>query len=306
LTAAGDEVRLAYLMKHASIRRKALKASLFFASIYFISIALANPRAGYEVEEVERKGLDIVFALDVSKSMLCEDVVPNRIERAKQLIRNILEELSTDRVGMVIYAGSAFPQLPITTDYTMARMLLDHVSTDMVSSQGTALKDALELAEGFFEDSGNASKVVVVISDGENHEEGAMEIANDLKDEDFTLFTVGVGSNAGGPIPEKRGSRLIGYKKDQQGKVIITKLDAGQLKEIAQTGGGKYYDMSRSSAQVADLMTEVNALERAAYENIELRNYKDQFQWFLALGLILLLVEELIAERKWTRKTTKY
>ena len=298
LKSLGSDKRLNYLLGSFSIRRMMLKASLILAAFYLFVVSLANPRLGYEVEEVERKGLDIVFALDISKSMLCEDVVPNRIERAKQLIRNILSELSTDRIGLVVYAGSAFPQMPITTDYTMAMMLLDHINTNMVSSQGTALSEALELCEDFFEDQLGAAKVVIVLSDGEDHEEGAKEIAERMRDNKFSIYTVGIGTKSGAPIPQKRGERLIGYKKDSNGKVVITKLDESQLIEIAGVGKGEYYDLSKSSARLSNLMSDLNSLERKSYDSTELKNYKDQFQWFLALGLILIFMEEILPLRR--------
>lgn len=207
------------LAPEATKSRHAFKTLWTSLGIGCLIIALANPQVGSKLETVKRKGVDVVFALDVSKSMLAEDVAPNRLEKAKQIIGKTLDALGSDRIGLVVYAGSAYPQLPITTDYSAARMLLRTVNTDIVPSQGTAISEAIQLSDEYFS-SGETTKnkVLFIISDGEDHEEGAQDAAQSVVDKGILIYTIGVGTQKGGPIPEKVRGRTVDFKKTATAK----------------------------------------------------------------------------------------
>jgi Ca-activated chloride channel family protein len=284
--------------------KPALKITMIALGLSFLIFALINPKMGTQLKTVKRQGVDIVFALDVSKSMLAEDIAPNRLEKAKQIISKTINKLGSDRVGIIIYAGSAYPLLPITTDHSAAKMFLQNASPDMVSSQGTAINEALKLAKTFFDDDTQTNRFLFIISDGEDHEENSGKIAKEILNEGIKTFTVGVGSNKGVPIPIKRNGKFIGYKKDNKDEVVITKLHPETLKEIAENGEGKYLlgnNTTKSIEYIEDLLLKADKKE---FETKQFSDYKDQFQWFIGLGLLFLVLDVFLLNKKtkWVQK----
>lgn len=211
------------LTPERSVFKSVLKLVFLLLALSGIIIALVNPKIGTEMETVKREGIDIVFAIDVSKSMLAEDVAPNRLEKAKQVVSQIINQLGTDRIGIVGYAGSAYPVLPITSDYSVAKMFLQNMNTDIVSSQGTAISDAIEMSAGFFDDP-QTSKLIILVSDGEDHGEGSEEAAEKAREQGIKLITVGMGTEKGGPIPLKRNGITESFKRDKDGEVVVESI----------------------------------------------------------------------------------
>ena len=257
-----------------------------------------NPKIGTKLETIKREGVDIVFAIDVSKSMLAEDVAPNRIEKSKQLVTQIINNLASDRIGIIAYAGKAFPQLPITTDYAAAKMFLQSMNTDMLSSQGTAIDEAIQLSRNYFDDEEQTNRVLIIISDGEDHNDLSTEVAEAASEEGIKIYTIGVGSEKGGPIPLKRNGVVMSYKKDQKNETVITRLNAETLRLIAKEANGEYIDGNSTAAVVEQIRDILNAMDKKEFEAKEFAEYKDQFQWFLVFSLLFLILDILFLERK--------
>lgn len=275
-----------------------LKLVVLAMAVVCFCIALVNPKVGTKLETVTREGVDIVFAIDVSKSMLAEDVAPNRLEKAQQLTAQIINNLVSDRVGIIAYAGKAVPQLPITTDYAAAKMFLQNMNTDMLSSQGTAIDEAIQLSRTYFNDAEQTNRVLVIISDGEDHKDLNLDIAKAAAKEGIKIFTIGVGSEKGGPIPLKRNGVVMRYKKNQKGETVITKLNPNTLTAIAEEANGLFIQ-GQNTKQVTEKIAEIlNKLEKKEFEAKEFSEFKDQFQWFLGLGLFFLILDVLFLERK--------
>ena len=275
-----------------------LKLVVLAMAVVCFCIALVNPKVGTKLETVIREGVDIVFAIDVSKSMLAEDVAPNRLEKAQQLTAQIINNLVSDRVGIIAYAGKAVPQLPITTDYAAAKMFLQNMNTDMLSSQGTAIDEAIQLSRTYFNDAEQTNRVLVIISDGEDHKDLNLDVAKAAAKEGIKIFTIGVGSEKGGPIPLKRNGVVMRYKKNQKGETVITKLNPNTLTAIAEEANGLFIQ-GQNTKQVTEKIAEIlNKLEKKEFEAKEFSEFKDQFQWFLGLGLFFLILDVLFLERK--------
>lgn len=275
-----------------------LKLVVLAMAVVCFCIALVNPKVGTKLETVTREGVDIVFAIDVSKSMLAEDVAPSRLEKAQQLTAQIINNLVSDRVGIIAYAGKAVPQLPITTDYAAAKMFLQNMNTDMLSSQGTAIDEAIQLSRTYFNDAEQTNRVLVIISDGEDHNDLNLDVAKAAAKEGIKIFTIGVGSEKGGPIPLKRNGVVMRYKKTQKGETVITKLNPNTLTAIAEEANGLFIQ-GQNTKQVTEKIAEIlNKLEKKEFEAKEFSEFKDQFQWFLGLGLFFLILDVLFLERK--------
>lgn len=282
-----------------------LKLLVLLAGLAFLILGLVNPKIGTRLETIKREGVDIVFAVDVSKSMLAEDIAPNRLEKAKRLVSEIINSLASDRIGIIAYAGQAFPQLPITTDYGAAKMFLQSMNTDMLSSQGTAIGDAIELASTYYDDAEQTNRVLFIVSDGEDHSEGSLTDAVELAvEEGVQIFTIGVGTAKGGPIPIKRNGVVESLKKDSEGQVVITKLDEAMLLQIAEEGNGEYINGTSTEKAVAYIKDQLNQMDKKEFEAKQYAEYKDQFQWFLGIGLLLLFLDIFLLERKtqWLKK----
>ncbi|WP_299333352.1 VWA domain-containing protein [uncultured Psychroserpens sp.] len=289
---------LSRLSPNQSLFKSILKVVVLCLAFGSLAIALVNPKIGTKLETVKRQGVDIVFAVDVSKSMLAEDISPNRLEKSKQLVNQIINNLASDRVGIIAYAGKAFPQLPITTDYASAKMFLKSMNTDMLSSQGTAINEAIELAKTYFDDEEQTNRVLIIISDGEDHSDIASNVAEEAADEGIRIFTIGVGETEGGPIPIKRNGILLNYKKDSQGETVITKLNEETLQQIAEEANGAYIKGNNTSEVIEEIKNILNRMDKTEFEAKEFADYKDQFQWFLGFGIFFLFIDIFLLERK--------
>ena len=299
-----DSTLLKKLSPERSYFKPALKIFVISLAIFFLVIALVNPKMGTKLETVKREGVDLVFAIDVSKSMLAEDIAPNRMEKSKQLVTQIINNLGSDRIGIIAYAGSAYPQLPITTDYSSAKLFLSQMNTDMLSSQGTAIREAIELAKTYYNDEEQTNRVLFIISDGEDHVGESSNIAEQANQEGIRIFTIGVGETTGGPIPLKRNGIVQSYKKDKNGETVITKLDEQTLKDIASEANGEYI-YGKNTDEVTEKVKEVlNGMNKKEFEAKQFADFKDQFQWFLGAGLLLLFLDIFLLDRKtgWLKK----
>ncbi|WP_411029170.1 VWA domain-containing protein [Spongiimicrobium sp. 3-5] len=285
--------------------KSALKLIFLLLGLTFLVLGLVNPKIGTKLETVKREGVDIVFAVDVSKSMLAEDIAPNRLEKSKRLVSEIINQLASDRIGIIAYAGQAYPQLPITTDYGAAKMFLQSMNTDMLSSQGTAIGEAIELASTYYDDEEQTNRVLFIISDGEDHSEGTAIDAVELAvEEGIRVYTVGVGKPKGGPIPIKKNGIVESLKKDAQGEVVITKLNEQILTDIASEGNGEYINGAKTEEAVEYIKEQLFQMDKKEFEAKQFAEFKDQFQWFLGAGLLFLFLDIFLLDRKtkWLKK----
>lgn len=295
---------LDHLIPNRSWFKPILKLVTVCVGIVFLVLALVNLKAGEKIETVNREGVDIVFAVDVSKSMLAEDIAPSRLEKSQRLVTEIINNLASDRIGLIAYAGSAVPQLPITTDYGSARLFLQSLNTDLVSSQGTAINEAIQLAESYYGDNTEAAKVLVIISDGEDHEGESVAVAEAAAEKGIRIITIGVGAEKGSTIPIKRGGIVREFKKDRDGKTVMTKLNPETLKEIAEAGNGAYIDGTVTATVIEQLKEELSGIDKVAFDSQQYADFESQFQWFLGFGLFFLFLDLFYLERKtgWLQK----
>lgn len=300
----GDLEMVKKLSPDASIFKPVAKLVLLLVALLALVFALVNPKIGTKMETVKREGIDIVFAMDVSKSMLAEDVAPNRLDKSKQLVSQIIKQLGSDRIGIVAYAGSAFPVLPITTDYGVARMFLQSMNTGMVSSQGTSLDEAIKLSATYFDEKSKTSKLLILISDGEDHSEGAESAAEEANKLGLKIITIGVGTEKGANIPLKRNGVVEGYQKDNNNETVITKLNKASLEVIAKTTKGSYVSGNNTKEVVEHIKNTLNNIQKTEFEATEMAEFQSQFQWFLGLGFLLLLIDVFVLDRKtsWVNK----
>jgi Ca-activated chloride channel family protein len=294
----GEWTLVQRLLPGLSRSRLITKFVLLMIAYGFLIIGIANPQIGSKLVEGERKGIDIMIALDVSNSMLAEDIKPSRLEMSKQAISKLVDNLGNDRIGIVIFAGNAYMQLPITTDYSAAKMFLTNIDTKIVPTQGTAIGEAIEMSEEAFDDETH-SRAIIVISDGENHEDDALDAAKKASEKGIIVYTVGMGLPEGAPIPEyNKYNQMIGYKKDRDGSTVVTKLNEPMLQQIASAGKGVYVRANNSQSGLKTILEEINKLEKTKFESRMFSDYEDRFQYFIAVSLIFLLLELFIFERK--------
>ena len=291
----GDANLVKAMIKNYSPQRFALKFVLVMLAFIFGAFALANLRSPKGVEQVNRNGIDIMIALDVSKSMLAQDVKPNRLERAKQAIAKLIDKLTNDRIGIVVFAGRAYLQMPLTGDHGAAKMYLSAASTDVVPTQGTVISDALKMCYASFNSKEKKYKAVILISDGEDHDEGALKIAAQMADEGIVINTVGIGSPQGSTIMDELTNQ---EKKDVNGNIIITKLNEEELKKIAEKGNGAYQLFTSADDLVDKLDTALSSMDQRTVTEDSLVNYKNYFAYFLLVALLLLVIELFVSERK--------
>lgn len=274
-----------------------VKLTLLAAAVGFLSLGLANLQYGSKEKKVEQKGVDVVIALDLSKSMLTEDVEPNRLKKAKYFIRQMLNKLVNDRVGIIVFAGNAYMQMPLTVDYSAANLFLNSLSTEMVPTQGTAIGDAIELSMEAFDENQKQHQAVVVISDGENHSGDALKAVKKANSKGVTVHTIGVGTKKGAPIPVKEGGNQVDFVRNKKGEVVVSQLNETILKQIAEKGDGVYLHLRNNQQTVKAFDKALNQMEQRKFDKKVYTDYRDQFQYFLAGALLLLLVEFFLKER---------
>ena len=302
----GDRELINRIASSLSIRRRRWKAALRVGGILLLGLALIGPRFGTQLREVKREGIDLVIALDVSASMLAEDVAPSRLERAKNEIKNLMDELKGDRVSLVTFAGDAFIQCPLTTDYSALRLFLDVADPSLIPTPGTDFGAALQMAMQAFEaptgdpDVESRTRAVLFVSDGENHIAELEEILSQARESGVVLYAAGVGETEGAPIPVYRNGRRVDYKKDRTGAVVTTKLEESVLQELARDG--RYFRIARTSSSLPRITAALEQLDRTSFGQDEFEEYEERFQWPLLLGLVLLLLEWFIPERVMTKR----
>jgi Ca-activated chloride channel family protein len=299
----GDAQIVHQLMPRQSKSKGIIKFLLVIIAMIYLIIGMIDPQIGSKLEKVKREGIDLYIALDVSNSMLAEDIKPNRLERAKLAISNLLDKLQGDRIGIIIFAGNAYKQLPLTTDYSAARLFLSVVDTKIVPTQGTAIGEAIDMATLSFGESDH-NKAIIVITDGENHEDDAIEAAKKANELGVKVFTIGMGLPEGAPIPVAENTSQKGFKKDREGKTVITKLDEEMLRKVAAAGGGAYARANNATTGLNKIFDEINAIDKKEIETRQFTNYEDRFQFYLWMALVFLIIELLIADRRasWAKK----
>lgn len=298
LHAYGDLHVITQLFPDVSREKRLIKFLLYLLAFTLVIIGIIDPQSGTGLEEVKRKGADIMICLDVSNSMKAEDLQPNRLERSKQAISKLVDKLDGDRIGIIVFAGEAYVQLPITTDYAASKLFLESINTDMIQTQGTDIAKAIDLAtESFGKDEGK-NKAIIVITDGENHEEDAIRAAEDAAEKNISIHTIGMGSENGAPIPEFHGTVQEGFKKDHEGNTVVTKLDEKTLQQIAAAGNGVYVRATNSDAGLNSVLSALDRLEKKQFDSKMFANYEDLFQWFIAIALLVLLIETFLTERR--------
>jgi Ca-activated chloride channel family protein len=297
----GNPDLLKHLVKGRIAGRSTTRMVLLIVALFFGIVGLANLQKGAQTEKAERKGVDVFFALDVSKSMLAKDVQPDRLTRAKQLIESMMNQMVNDRVGLVVFAGKSYLQVPLTTDVSASKMLLETVNPNMIPTQGTVLGDALDLANQSFSQKERKFKSIILISDGEDHDEHALEAARNAAKEGVVIHTIGIGSPQGSTIfdPEINGPKL-----DENGQPVITKLNEEELKSLAQASGGTYTHLTNTK-QAADKLTSlVDSMESRSFGSVTFTDYDSYFQYFIAVALLLIIAEWLIPAASLLKKQT--
>ena len=295
----GDIALVNQLMQSHSIFRKRIKNTLFVLAILFLIIGLSNPQVGTKMEEVKREGVDLMIAIDLSYSMMAQDIKPNRLERAKQAISRLIDKLEGDRIGLVVFAGEAYVQLPITTDYSAAKLFLSTVNTSIVPTQGTKIGNAIDLCVKSFDNENTQSKAIIIITDGEAHDEEAISSAKLAQENGIYIHTLGMGLTKGGPIPIYNKYRSTSeFRKDREGNTIITKLNEPMLQEIAKVGMGTYVRANNSKSGLSILFDEINKMEKKEIGTMIFTDYKDRFQIFIGMSLFLLILNIFLLQRK--------
>tara|TARA_B110000238_G_scaffold201183_1_gene255726 strand:- start:497 stop:1525 length:1029 start_codon:yes stop_codon:yes gene_type:complete len=304
----GDNTLVSELTKSSSSNRKKIKNILLIIILSFLIVGLSNPQIGTKMEEVKREGVDLMIAIDLSYSMMAEDIKPNRLERAKQAISRLIDELKGDRIGLVVFAGQAYVQLPITTDYSAAKLFLSTVKTNLIPTQGTKIGNAIDLCINSFDKENTQSKAIIIITDGETHDDQAIDLAKKANETGIITHTLGMGLKKGGPIPIYKNGDSKEYRKDRDGNTIVTKLNEQMLKDIANAGGGAYIRANNSKSGLNTLFKEINKMEKKDIGTMVFTQYKDRFQIFLFISLLFLIFDLIFLERKnkWNNKINFY
>ena len=293
----GDSALVEELMPSYSKAKGWLRTILYSLAFFFFVIGLARPQIGAKLSEREAKGAEIMICLDVSNSMLAEDYSPNRLERAKLAISRIVDRLQEDRIGLIVFAGSSFVQLPITTDYVSAKMFLNSIDTGSVPVQGTAIGDAVLTAARSFSAQSEKSRAIIVITDGENHEDDPVDAVRQVVGMGIKVYTIGVGSLQGQPIP-KDGQLM----KDRDGNIVVTRLDEGTLQQMAEAGNGAYVHAGNEEFGLNPIIDDIRKMEAEKFNSVVFEEYDEQYMYFFAIALALFVIEMLIGERRARRK----
>ncbi|RPD40253.1 VWA domain-containing protein [Chitinophaga barathri] len=290
----GDPVMVEKLFSGYSRRLFTFKFLLLFIAFFFGVIGLANLQKGSRVDKITRKGVDVIIALDVSKSMLATDAKPDRLTRAKQLVTRLMEKLDNDRVGLVVFAGNAYLQMPLTIDYSAARMYLGSITPDLIPRQGTEINEAIRVSDEAFNKKERKHKALIIISDGEDHNEGAINEAKKALENGVVINTVGIGSPTGSPLPDPETG---GLKKDNEGNTVVSKLNEDALKSLASTGKGMYLHLMNNTDEVVDALADkIDKMEQKEFGENVFTDYNSYFQYFLGICLILILLEFFVPE----------
>jgi Ca-activated chloride channel homolog len=289
----GDEQLVGELMPSWSKGKLWLRTVLFSLAFFFFVIGLSRPQIGAKLKEHNTRGAEIVIALDVSNSMLAQDYSPSRLERAKLAISRITDKLQDDRIGLIVFAGTSFVQLPITSDYVSAKMFLNSISTGSVPVQGTAIGDAIGTAVKSFSAQSENSRAIIVITDGENHEDDPVAAAKIASEAGIKVYTIGVGSADGQPIPVEGG-----LLKDKDGNIVVTHLDEDVLKQVAEVGGGIYVHAGNDEFGLTPIVNDIRKMEDEEYNSVVFEEYDEQFMYFLGIALVFFILEMLVGERR--------
>lgn len=296
LEAFGDPQLVAELMPNASRVRPTVKFSLLMVAFTLLCFAAARPQYGQREQTVKRQGIEAVIALDISNSMMAEDVVPNRLERAKQMLSKMIDRMVDDKVGLVVFAGEAFTQLPITCDYVSAKMFLSNIDPSLIKTQGTAIGDALSTSiRAFGAEQSEANRAIVLITDGENHEDDAVAVATRAKEAGIKILVVGIGKPEGAPIPIPGTND---FRKDRQGNVVVSRLNEDMCREIAKAGNGIYVRCDNTNTAMRAIEKELDTLATTELETQVFTDYNEQFQTFALLALLILIIDFFIFNRK--------
>ena len=290
----GDILLVKELMPNVSGGRRELKFWLMLAAVALIAIMLARPQMGTKISQDKRQGIEVMIALDISNSMKAEDVAPSRLDKSKMMIENLVDNFTDDKVGLVVFAGDAFIQLPITSDYVSAKMFLQNIDPSLIASQGTNLAEAVGLSSRSFTKQDNVGRAIIVITDGEDHEGGAVEAAKQAQKNGMRVFVLGVGSTKGTPIPDGNG----GYMKDNTGQVVMSALNEEMCKQVAEAGGGAYIHVDNNNLAQRQLDNEISKLQKGDIMNVVYSEYDEQFQAVGILLIIILIVETIVLESK--------
>jgi Ca-activated chloride channel family protein len=293
----GDEELVNRLLPELSRMRPVIKFILQLGAVAALIILLARPQFGSKLEEVRKEGVEVIIALDVSNSMLAQDIQPDRLTRAKQALSRLIDNLENDKIGLVVFAGDAYTQIPITTDYISAKMFLSAIGPEMVPKQGTAIGSAINLGMRSFSPGEGRSKAMIIITDGENHEDDPVAAAEEAAKAGIVIHTIGIGSSQGVPVPVTAGGGRD-YLKDSEGNTVITKLDEDILRKISAVAGGSYVRAGSSSIGLDEVYNEIRKMKKEDLESTMYTEYNDQFQIFAAAALFLLLLEFIIMDRK--------
>ncbi|MES2276702.1 MAG: VWA domain-containing protein [Bacteroidota bacterium] len=294
----GDREVVKQMMPDVSFSRPWLKFILFSVAYALCIIGAADPQIGSKVEEVKRKGADLMILLDVSNSMLAQDLAPNRLENAKRAVAQLIEGLHDDRIGLIVFAGQAYVQLPVTTDYSAAKLFLNTINTNMVPTQGTAIGAAIDLGMKSFDFKDGTGKAMIIITDGENHEDDAVAAAKNATEKDVSVHVIGVGSVDGAPIPYYQDGKQMGFFMDEDKKQVLSKLSEDMCKEIAAAGNGAYVRATNASSGLNLVMDQIGKIQRKTVDSKNFKDFEDRFQFFLGFAFLLLVVEFFISNRK--------
>lgn len=290
----GNPDLVSTLIPRASKSRGWIKLSIYSLALFFFSLGLARPQLGAKLKEIETQGVEIMIALDVSNSMLAEDYTPNRLERAKLAISRLVDKMKEDRIGLIVFAGQAFVQLPVTTDYVSAKIFLNNITTGSVPVQGTALADAINTSVKSFSQESKNSRAIILITDGENHEDNPVEAASTAKGLGIQVYTLGIGSSEGKPIPLPGGDFL----KDKDGNMVVTKLDEKTLAEVAKAGDGIFVKAGNSDFGLDALVEKIHNLDKQSYKSVVFEDFDEQYMYFFAIALFFLIIDFMIVDRK--------
>lgn len=286
------------LLPSLSKSRSVFRFILWSLGFSFLLLGTSNLQLGDKKQTLKKAGINLIICLDVSKSMMAEDIKPFRLKRAKLAISKIINNLGSDRIGIVVFAGDAYLQLPLTSDHSAAKMYLDNINTDLIPIQGTNIANALELAMESFPEGSPTNKAIVIISDGEEHDGKAVELAESAADDNIKVFTIGLGSTVGSTIPKYRNGKKAGIKKDRNGSAIITRLNEPALQSIAKAGNGRYVHGTNATLGLSEMLSDIGSIEKTEYDTKEFTSYNSKFQLFISLGLFFIVIEFLIFRRK--------